>query len=220
MSLPRRVEAVVFDMDGVLFDTERYYEKSAIAAAAELGFEMSSAFFRSTIGSPWPIVRGQVLAKYGEHVAVDDLGGISRRIFGELIERNDILKPGVREMVALLERLGLPKAIATSSSRPTVERHLAKYGLLGRFHVVAHGEYEKHKPHPEPFLKAAEVLKVAPESCLALEDSHHGVRAASSAGMTTIMVPDLLPCTPEIAGLCLRVVPDLHEVHRLISASR
>lgn len=220
MSLPRRVEAVIFDMDGVLFDTERYYEKSAIAAAAELGFEMTPAFFRSTIGSPWPIVRAQVLAQFGQHLAVDNLGDISRRIFRELTDTSHIVKPGVMELVELLEGIGVPKAIATSSSRPTVERHLTRYGLLGRFHVVAHGEYERHKPHPEPFLKAAEGLKVAPEACLALEDSHHGVRAASSAGMMTIMVPDLLPCTPEIEGLCLRVVPDLHEVHRLISESR
>ena len=77
----------------------------------------------------------------------------------------------------------------------------------------------RHKPHPDPFLKAAELLGVDPRACLAIEDSHHGVRSASSAGMMTVMVPDLLPATDEICALCLHVVPDLHEVRRLISGS-
>ena len=85
---------------------------------------------------------------------------------------------------------------------------------------MAHGDYERHKPDPEPYLKAAEGLAVSPSLCLALEDSHHGVRSASSAGMMTIMVPDLLPATDELRALCLHVVPDLHDVHRLIAASR
>ena len=158
---------------------------------------------------------------YGPGLAIDELHAASRRIFRELVETAELLKPGVIELVELLESLGLPKAIATSSSRPTVESHLRHYGLMDRFQcIVAHGDYARHKPDPEPFLKAAAGLGVEPQFCLALEDSHHGVRAASSAGMMTVMVPDLLPATDEIAGLCLHVVPDLHEVHRLISEGR
>ena len=221
MSLPRRVDAVIFDMDGVLFDTEKIYEKAAIDAAAQLGVEMTSAFFRSTIGTPWPATRTRMIEVYGPALAIDDLHALSRRLFRELIEQVELLKPGVVELVDLLDRLGIPKAIATSSSRPTVENHLRHYGLIDRFQcIVAHGDYERHKPDPEPFLKAAAGLGVEPAFCLALEDSHHGVRAASAAGMMTVMVPDLLPATDEIAGLCLHVVPDLHEVHRLISESR
>src|SRR6185436_6369597 len=111
--------------------------------------------------------------------------------------------------------------VATSSARPTVERHLQRHRLDGRFHgIAAHGDYERHKPHPDPFLKAAALLGVAPQDCLAVEDSHHGVRSASSAGMMTVMVPDLLPATDEICALCLHVVPDLQAVARLISGSR
>jgi len=207
-------------MDGVLFDTERLYERAAMAAAAEFGIAMTSAFFRSTIGSPWPAVRARIVEQYGATIDADDLGAASGRHFKALIEAEHLLKPGVAELIDLLDRLGLPKAIATSSSRATVEQHLRKYRLNGRFqHIVAHGEYERHKPHPEPYLKAAAGLAVAPEACLALEDSHHGVRSASSAGMMTVMVPDLLPATDEIAALCLHVVADLHEVRRLISES-
>jgi HAD superfamily hydrolase (TIGR01509 family) len=220
MSLPRPVAAVIFDMDGVLFDTETLYEKAALAAAREVGIAMTSEFFRSTIGSPWPVVRAQIVAHYGPDVAVDILSETSRRIFHELTETQEILKPGVRELLDLLDELGLPRAVATSSVRPTVERHLQKHGLANRFHgIAAHGDYDRHKPHPDPFLKAAALLGVAPGSCLAVEDSHHGVRSASSAGMMTVMVPDLLPATDEICALCLHVVPDLHEVRRLLSGS-
>src|SRR5437660_1426652 len=192
MAFPRPVAAVVFDMDGVLFDTETLYEKAALAAACEVGIDMTSEFFRSTIGSPWPVIRGQLLEHYGPDLAVDELSAASRRIFHVLTEEQWLLKPGVVEMLDLLDELKLPRAVATSSMRATVERHLQRHELTGRFHgIVAHGEYERHKPHPDPFLKAAEVLGVAPHLCLAIEDSHHGVRSAASAGMMTVMVPDL-----------------------------
>jgi HAD superfamily hydrolase (TIGR01509 family) len=221
MSLPRAVAAVVFDMDGVLFDTETQYEKAALAAAREVGVGMTSEFFRSTVGSPWPVVRQLMLDHYGPDLAVEELAEISRRIFHELTETQEILKPGVLELLDLLDELGLPRAVATSSSRPTVERHLLRHGLADRFAgIAAHGDYDRHKPHPDPFLKAAELLGVAPQDCLAVEDSHHGVRSASSAGMMTVMVPDLLPATDEICALCLHVMPDLHGVRRLISDSR
>lgn len=218
---PRPIAAVAFDMDGILFDTETQYEKAALAAAREVGIAMTSAFFRSTVGSPWPVVRSQILQEYGSNFDVDRLSDIARRIFHELIAVQEILKPGVLELLDLLDELGLPRAVATSSARPTVDRHLERHGLVGRFAgIVAHGDYERHKPHPDPFLKAAELMGVKPEHCLALEDSHHGVRSASSAGMMTIMVPDLLPATEEICALCLHVAPDLHEVRRMISRSR
>ena len=125
------------------------------------------------------------------------------------------------QILDLLDELGLPRAVATSSSRATVDRHLMHHRLSDRFvGIAAHGDYERHKPHPDPFIKAAELMGVRPEHCLAVEDSHHGVRSASSAGMMTIMVPDLLPATDEICALCLRVAPDLHEVRRMITDSR
>ena len=221
MRLPRSPVAVVFDMDGVLFDTETLYEQSSRAAARELGFDMTQAFFRSTIGSPWPVVRLRLIEQFGPDLAIDEMQAVSRRMFHELIDSRTLLKPGVLELLDLLDELELPRAIATSSSRATVERHLEAHKLAGRFHhIVAHGDYERHKPDPEPYLKAAEGLAVLPSLCLALEDSHHGVRSASSAGMMTVMVPDLLPATDELRTLCLHVASDLHDVHRVIVASR
>jgi beta-phosphoglucomutase-like phosphatase (HAD superfamily) len=114
----------------------------------------------------------------------------------------------------------LPRAICTSSRHETVERHLGPVGLLERFHaVIAAGDYARGKPSPDPFLAAASRLSVDPASCVALEDSHNGVRAAASAGMMTIMVPDLLPPTDEMRALCLAVAEDLHAVVGLLRAA-
>ena len=127
----------------------------------------------------------------------------------EINGRNGVaLKAGVVELLDHLDALGLPAAIATSSNPAMVERNLAQHGLTGRFKaIVARGDYEHGKPAPDPFLKAAERLGVAPEHCLALEDSHNGVRAAHAAGMMTIMVPDMLAATEEMQGLTVYAWP-------------
>lgn len=219
MRLPQSPAAVVFDMDGLLFDTERLYEEAALAAAAELGREMDAAFFRSTVGFPWLVTRGRLVERYGPTFGVDELRGVAQRIFRQMVDRDLPLKPGVPELLGLLDALGLPRAIATTSARATVEHHLGAHGLADRFpHIVAHDDCERHKPDPDPFLKAAALLGVPPQRCLALEDSHNGVRAASAAGMMTVMVPDLLPVTEEMRTLCLHIVGDLHEVRRLLEA--
>jgi HAD superfamily hydrolase (TIGR01509 family) len=220
MTLPRPVKAVVFDMDGLLFDTERLYEKAFISATAQLGHAADSDTFRLLIGAPSAIGRRILLERYGADFRVDDLTSVWMSHYRLLIEVDLPLKSGALDLLASLDEHGLPRAIATSSSHKTVQHHLAFHRLVERFHaVVAAGDYSQGKPAPDPFLKAAERLGVDPRDCLALEDSFHGVRAAAAAGMMTVMVPDLLQPTDEIRALC-RVVESLHDVPALISSSR
>ncbi len=221
MKLPRMPAAIVFDMDGLLFDTEALYQKASLTAAAEQGHDVSSGIFRRTIGLPWQHVRSLLLDHFGETFPVDEFLAAWVGHFWLLAETGLALKPGVLELLDTLDELRLPRAIATSSSHRTVQHHLAAHDLLGRFDaIIGHGDYAAGKPAPDPFLKAAERLGVEPQSCLALEDSHNGVRSASAAGMMTIMVPDLLEPTDEISDLCVAVAGDLHEVRRLILAAR
>jgi HAD superfamily hydrolase (TIGR01509 family) len=216
MKLPRKVRAVVFDMDGVMFDTEALYRDAVIAAAAAGGHDVPLTFYLSTIGMSGDASRAAFRERYGEAFDVDGLWAAAQQ-FRELTKLQQCLKAGVVELLDFLDRAGLPRAIATSSRHEDVRHNLALHGLLDRFDtVIARGDYPRGKPHPDPFLKAAERLGVAPEACLALEDSHHGVRAASAAGMMTIMVPDLLPPTAEMEGLCVSIVGDLHAVRDLI----
>jgi HAD superfamily hydrolase (TIGR01509 family) len=218
MKLPRPPAAVIFDMDGLLFDTEAVYEEAILAAAGDAGHVMTPAIFRRMMGTTWLLNRAYLLDHYGADFPVEDFRAAWMAHFNRMIETRLALKLGVLELLDALDRLGLPRAIATSSSHRTVQRHLAKHRLVDRFPtIVAHGDYASAKPAPDPFLKAAERLRVEPRFCLALEDSYNGIRSASSAGMMTIMVPDLLEPTDEIRELCALVVQDLHAVRGLLT---
>lgn len=214
--LPRPPAAVVFDMDGLLFDTEALYARAIVSAAAELGCGMTTELFQRFVGTPWRENRRQMILHYGETYPADELRLAWMRHFDGLAAAELALKAGALELLATLDEMDLPRAIATSSSHATVRHHLSAHDLTARFHeIVAQGDYASAKPAPDPFLRAAERLKVDPRDCLALEDSLNGVRSASAAGMMTIMVPDLIQPTDEIRGLCTLVVASLHEVRAL-----
>jgi len=220
MDLPRRPAAVIFDLDGLLFDTEQLYQDAIMAAAIELGHDITPAIFHTMIGRPWVQTRIFLLEHYGSSFPVDELLATWHRHFAVIVETQLVVKPGVLELLDALDTLGLPRGIATSSSHKTVQHHLAAHDLGGRFHhIVASGDYAAGKPAPDPYLLAAKCLGVDPSLCLALEDSYNGVRSAAAAGMMTIMVPDLLEATDEIRGLCTFVVRDLHAVRSLVLRS-
>jgi beta-phosphoglucomutase-like phosphatase (HAD superfamily) len=115
----------------------------------------------------------------------------------------------------------MPLALATSSGRNYAERHLGAADLRRFFDAVAtRNDVSRGKPYPDLFLKVADDLRVPPERCLVLEDSHNGVRAAHAAGCLPIMVPDLLEATDEMRELCVLIANDLHEVRTLFANSR
>ena len=219
MTLPHRPSAVIFDMDGLLFDTEALWQEALLSAAAEAGHTIPDAVYSNSIGVRRSQTRGLFLSHFGDDFPFDDFHANWRRHFWLIAEHKLALKPGALELLETLDQLKLPRAIATSSSRTTVERHLAVHGLTNRFdQMVCRGDYEHGKPAPDPFLKAAERLGVEPRLCLALEDSHIGVRSASAAGMMTVMVPDLLEPTEALRALCVLVARDLHQVRNLVRA--
>lgn len=220
MSLPRAPHAVVFDMDGLLCDTEVVYRDAMFATAAEHGHDMPLSLFKSMIGLPGPMSDRQVLNHFGEDFPIAAFNARVMEHVTLACEAGVALKAGVVEILDHLDVLGLSRAIATSSSHASVQSHLGRSGIIPRFQaVIARGDYVRGKPSPDPFLRAAERLGVAPELCLALEDSHNGVRAASSAGMMTVMVPDLLDPTEEMQTLCARIARDLHEVRGWLPAA-
>ncbi len=216
MHLPQTPAAVVFDMDGLLFDTEALYQRAIAAAAAEGGHDLTSVSSQM-IGVPVDRSRQLLLDLYGAMFPADEFLGAVFRHFDLIAATHLMLKPGVVELLDALDDLQLPRAIATSSAHHRVQGHLVAHNLEGRFDViVGHGDYTASKPAPDPFLVAAERLSTKSSLCLALEDSHNGVRSAHAAGMMTVMVPDLLMPTEEIRALCSFVASDLHEVRRTI----
>jgi len=217
MPLPRKPRAVVLDMDGLLFNTEAIYRDAAIAVAREAGYHLPLVFYLATIGLPGEATRARFGELFGTTFDFDRFWTASAQRFREATTAQLYLKAGVTELLDLLDELQLPRAIATSSRHEDVRHHLDAHGLHDRFQtIVAHGDYVQGKPNPDPFLKAADRLGVDPAQCLALEDSHNGVRAASRAGMMTVMIPDLLLPNAEMEDLCVCIASDLHQVCSLI----
>lgn len=221
MTLPRRPQAIIFDMDGVVVDSETLFREAVVATALADGRELPFEVYQRVIGVPHDTTRDILDGHYGAGFEFDRFWSAAVARFRELGGAQLCLKAGVVELIDALDAAGLPCAIATSSGRPYVEQQLVAHGLLERFHaIVAFGDYARGKPHPDPFLLAAERLGVAPADCLVLEDSHNGIRAAVAAGMMAIMVPDLLDPTAEMQRLCVRIAQDLHEVRELVCPPR
>ena len=214
MRLPRRPGAVVFDLDGTLIDSELLVRDAYQHAARTMGVEMSDAQFLSLVGLQREMNDRQLLGFYGPDFAIDEFHGHSRAWMGERVAP---LKPGVFEVLAAVDALREQAGVVTSSSHDWAQRHFAPHKLADRFSaIIARGDYANAKPHPEPYLKAAEVLGVASEAVLAIEDSHTGVRAAHAAGMMTVMAPDLLAADDEMRAKALHVVGSLHDVIGLL----
>ncbi len=218
MRAPRPIHAVVFDMDGLLVDTEVVYRDVMMEVSRRRGQELPLDVFLSMVGSPEAHTRAVATKHFGDGFDYENWIGDIWAMAHERIDLGVALKAGVTELLDALEAAAIPRAVATSSSHATVERQLGPNGLIPRFQaIIAHGDYARGKPNPDPFLVAAERLGVDPASCLALEDSHNGVRAAHAAGMMTVMVPDLLEATPEIRVLCAAVADTLHDVRVLFA---
>jgi HAD superfamily hydrolase (TIGR01509 family) len=214
---PRAVKGVVFDMDGLLVDSEVMFRDAMMIVTKQRGGNLPLEVFLRMVGVTREQNLRTALDHFGEDFDYDAwMGAVWEHAHAQMTV-DVALKAGVVELLDHLDALHLPRAIATSSSHDAVFRQLNPHDLLHRFGaVVANGDYARGKPFPDPFLAAAERLGVAPEDCLALEDSHNGVRAAHAAGMMTIMVPDLLEATEEMRGLCVAIADTLHDVRKIL----
>ena len=217
MTLPRRVRAVVFDMDGLLVDSEVMVREVMYAVTRQRGLDLPEEVFLRMVGLPGAASRVVAVEHFGDAFDYDTWNTDVWAMAHGRIDDGVPMKAGAAELLDLLDALDIPRAVATSSGHPTVARQLTPVGLFHRFQtVVAHGDYTRGKPNPDPFLVAAERLGADPRDCLALEDSHNGVRAAHAAGMMTIMVPDLLEATAEMRGLCVAIASSLLDVRHLL----
>ncbi|KZM71725.1 HAD family hydrolase [Nocardia terpenica] len=220
MTVVKPVAAVVFDMDGLLLDSERLALESLASAGTALGYDLTLEFRRSMIGMPADRCRELAVESFGAEFPLEDFFALHETHLSELVAGGRLVtKTGVAELLDWLESNAIPKAIATSSGRARTEHHLRAAGIADRFDaIVTRQDVERGKPHPEPYLTAMAALGADPEYTLALEDSPNGLRAAHAAGLRCLLIPDLVSPTPETRGLAHRVLPDLHAAIEYIAA--
>ena len=210
---PRPIAAVVFDMDGTLIDSESIYRLALLRALADMGQAADEAFVHGLNGLPGPAVRTHIRARFGADFPVEALHR-HYEVHRQALAMDGIpLKPGAAEALRFVAGHGLKLALATSSQRQTVLALLGQLDVLAHFDVlVTREDVARTKPYPDVFLVAAARLGLAPEDCLAVEDSAPGVQAALAAGMMTVMVPYVVPPTEDMRGRCLAVCASLHEL--------
>ena len=195
-------EAVVFDLDGLMIDTERLDWQASKAAGAARGIDVDDDFLRQTIGRRLVDVEPEFERRFGHAVRWRTFAGEVQSWREDYIARHGVpWKTGVAELLDHLDLRGIPRALATSTVR---EEAIARMGLLfPRMHTAAFGDdVANGKPAPDIYLLAVERLGVPADRCLALEDSLPGVKAAERAGLTVIMVPDLVPSHEGIRYVC------------------
>lgn len=212
------VKGVIFDMDGLMFDTERLWDTLWEPACKELGLPLPPDMEKFTAGG-----RGLAGENLCRHVA-EYIPGDPQKVLAKVWQLADKrfaegvpCKKGLKELLATLEDMGLPRIVASSSPRAMIEMNLQTTGTARYFHDVVCGSDVAHsKPAPDIFLEAARRLKLDIRRCLVLEDSFNGIRAGHAAGAVTVMIPDMAQPTPEIEQLYTRRCNSLLEVRDLL----
>ena len=216
-----KIKAVIFDLDGLMLDTEPVAMRAMAEAIREKnGREMSFAFFRQLIGHARSDTYGFFREEYS--FCEEETNAVRDRCAALIVEAigrgEGRPKKGLKELLDLLDEKGIPRVVASSSPRSQVLQKLKMVDLLHRVNSLISGwEVPQSKPAPDIFLKAAELIAVEPECCLVLEDSPAGLLAAKRAGMKCIMVPDLVAPGKEEKELALAVLPDLCAVTAMLS---
>ena len=209
------VQAVIYDLDGLLIDSEPCWERAEMEVLGSVGVPLTPERSHETTGLRLDEAVAYWAARY-PWTAVsheDVVSRILQRVLALLADRAS-LKPGVRESLAVVRRAGLRVALASSSPLALIEGALERVGLQSEFEQVVSAEGERFgKPHPGVYLTTAARLGVAPRVCLALEDSVNGVLAATSAGMRCIAVPERWPVADPRFSRANAVVHSLHEIN-------
>ena len=205
--------AVIFDLDGLVLDTETTYLKAWQTAAAILGYQLSNEFCLSFSGLSGQAVRERLLQECGTDFDLMHFSELSGKAWREYVEKHGIaVKQGFFELLAHIQKHNLPYCLATNSRKLNALECLALAGLSDVFElIISRDDVAEPKPSPEVFLKAADCLNVPITDCLILEDSHTGVMAAHQAGAYVCYVPST-ELQPKALALCNFHAPNLCKV--------
>ena len=207
-------QAVVFDMDGVIFDTERLVIEFWKEVAKKHNIQNIEHTCIQCLGTNRVRTREIFLENYGADFPFDPYRAEVTELFNTHYKGVPLpTKPGIRELLSYLQEQDIKVGLASSTAQHLVRDEIGTAGLLPYFQTLVCGDMVEHsKPAPDIFLKACEILNADPTKSIAIEDSFNGIRSAHCAGMTPIMVPDQVQPTDEIRTLAFHVMPSLLDV--------
>ncbi len=216
------IKGLIFDMDGLILDTEKYYFKYWIESAAEFGFSMKPRHALAIRSLAARYAERYLKKALGEDFDYHAVRARRRELIHEALERDGIkLKPGVTELLTYCRNNGITTAVATATPTENAKKHLTNVGLIDMFsHVTGGDSIEYGKPSPDIYKKAAYELGIEPEHCLALEDSPNGIISAFTAGCKPVMVPDLTEPDDMLKPLLYECVPSLADVIKILESER
>lgn len=208
------IKAVIFDMDGLMFDTERLSKELWQELAQKRGYNFEEDFFDRMVGLDLEATSRAFKEDYGQDFPYLEMREEKNKLLKEYVEQNGVpLKEGLREIIAYLKENQYLTAVASSSYKDKIEFYLESAGLKDKFdYLIGGDEVEKSKPNPEIFLKGINALGVSQDQAVVLEDSAHGIIAADKAGIRVILIPDLVEHPPEIEELVYKKLKSLKQL--------
>ena len=211
-------KAVIFDMDGVVLDTEKLYVRFWCEGANFYGYPMEKHHALSIRSLARPLAKEKLQGYFGADFDIDKVRDKRTELMDQYIEENGLdVKSNAQYLLEWLKANGYKTAIATATPVDRAEKYLKQVGLYQYFDkIISAKMVERGKPFPDIYLKACEELEVEPHEAIALEDSHNGIKSASSAGCVTIMVMDLDGPNEETMELTYRVVENLKEIKEIL----
>jgi HAD superfamily hydrolase (TIGR01509 family) len=215
-----KISAVIFDMDGLMFDTEKLAFDGWKEVGRKAGYNMKDEIILASVGRT-KVDTGKIMKQhFGEGFPYDELREKKLEYSRNYIKCNGIpIKPGLLKLLDYLNEKEIKTAVATSTERYRAEENIKSCNLMNRFNCIVCGdEVERGKPEPDIFLLAAKKLGCQPAECIVLEDSENGIKAAYMAGMKRIMIPDLIMPTTEIRKLTQQIFESLEHVIVYIEA--